>query len=83
MPRDWPLTRLISEGPQTIRLNRGTSLALWTNFRQRALDPVITEINRKTDLHIEIESIEREHHRFAAPNFVIKTQAKNSTRSNL
>jgi hypothetical protein len=63
-----------------------TGTQAWRSGRISAkerLDPAITEINRKTDLHIEIESIEREHHRFAALNFVIKTQAKSSARSNL
>jgi hypothetical protein len=38
-------------------------LSLWANFRQRALDPAILAINNKTDLKIEIESIERAKHR--------------------
>jgi plasmid replication initiation protein len=38
-------------------------LSLWANFRQRALDPPILEINNKTDLKIAVESIERSKHR--------------------
>src|SRR5208282_2710016 len=34
-------------------------LAVWANLRQRALDVAITEINKKTDLNIEIESLEQ------------------------
>jgi plasmid replication initiation protein len=41
-------------------------LSLWANFRQRALDPAILEINNKTDLKIEIESLERSKHRRVA-----------------
>jgi hypothetical protein len=52
-----------------------TTLALWANFRQRALDVAIREINKKTDLNIELESVERAQHRFAVLNFVINTQA--------
>ena len=38
-------------------------LAVWANFRPRALDTAIAEINRKTDLSISIESLERSKHR--------------------
>jgi hypothetical protein len=31
----------------------------WANFHQRALDVAMTEINRKTDLRVELESLER------------------------
>ena len=37
-------------------------LPVWANFRQRALDVAITEINKKTDLNIEIESLEQAKH---------------------
>jgi plasmid replication initiation protein len=40
-----------------------STLSLWANFRQRALDIAILEINKKTDLKIEIVSLERSHHR--------------------
>jgi hypothetical protein len=44
----------------------------WANFRQRALDSAIAEINAKTDLEIAIESIDRSKHwRFTAPSFSI------------
>ena len=33
------------------------------DLRQRALDTAITEINRKTDLDIALESLERSKHR--------------------
>jgi Initiator Replication protein len=49
-------------------------LALWANFHQRALDVAIREINKKTDLNIELESVERTQHRFATVNFVIEAQ---------
>jgi plasmid replication initiation protein len=46
------------------------------NFRQKALDVAIAEINKKTDLKIKLASIERsKHRRVAALNFTIKTQA--------
>jgi hypothetical protein len=38
-------------------------LPVWANFRQRALDVGIAEISKKTDLKIEVESIERSKHR--------------------
>jgi plasmid replication initiation protein len=38
-------------------------LSLWANFRQRALDPAILEINGKTDLKIVTVSLERSKHR--------------------
>jgi hypothetical protein len=42
------------------------ALSLWANFRQRALDPPILEINNKTDLKIAIEALERAKHRRVA-----------------
>lgn len=48
-------------------------LSLWANFRQRALDPAILEINHKTDLKIEVGSIERaKHRRVTAVTFSIE-----------
>jgi hypothetical protein len=38
-------------------------LPIWANFRQRALDIGISEINEKTDLNISLESLERSKHR--------------------
>ena len=35
------------------------TLPLWANFRQRALDVAIAEINKTTDLNIEIESLKK------------------------
>jgi hypothetical protein len=34
-------------------------LPIWANFRQRALDTAIAEINEKTDLLIKLASIDR------------------------
>jgi plasmid replication initiation protein len=51
-------------------------LPIWANFRQRALDTAIAEINEKTDLNILLESLERsKHRRVTALIFTIKTQA--------
>jgi hypothetical protein len=50
-------------------------LPVWANFRQRALDVAILEINAKTDLKIKLVSIERsDHRRVVALDFAIKTQ---------
>ncbi len=38
-------------------------LPVWVNFRQRALDTAIAEINRKTDLNVAFQSLERSKHR--------------------
>jgi Initiator Replication protein len=51
-------------------------LPVWANFRQRALDPAIAEINKKTDLNIALGSLGRsKHRRVTTLTFVIKTQA--------
>jgi hypothetical protein len=51
-------------------------LPVWANFRQRALDVAIAEINKKTDLRIEIESLElAKHRRVTWVHFAIKEQA--------
>jgi plasmid replication initiation protein len=51
-------------------------LPVWANFRQRALDTAIAEINKKTDLNIVLESLERSaHRRVTTLTFAIKTQA--------
>jgi plasmid replication initiation protein len=51
-------------------------LQLWANFRQRALDVAIAEINEKTDLQITLESLGRsKHRRVTTLTFTIKTQA--------
>jgi plasmid replication initiation protein len=48
-------------------------LPIWANFRQRALDVAIMEINKKTDLRIRLGSIERsKHRRVVALTFAIK-----------
>jgi Initiator Replication protein len=38
---------------------REAPLPFWANFRQRALDTAIAEINNKTDLYVETESVEK------------------------
>jgi plasmid replication initiation protein len=51
-------------------------LPVWANLRQRALDTAIAEITKKTDLHIELESLERsKHRRVTAVTFSIQEQA--------
>jgi plasmid replication initiation protein len=51
-------------------------LAIWANFRQRALDTAIAEINQKTDLNVAIQSLERsKHRRVTSVTFAIKEQA--------
>jgi hypothetical protein len=51
-------------------------LPVWANLRQRALDTAIMEINKKTDLKIAIESLERSsHRRVMMLTFAIKAQA--------
>ena len=55
---------------------RQAPLPVWANLRQRALDTAIREINGKTDLHIQLESLERlRHGRVATLTFAIKAQA--------
>jgi plasmid replication initiation protein len=50
-------------------------LPIWANFRQRAFDVAILEINNKTDVKIEIESIQRaKHRRVTSATFVIEEQ---------
>jgi len=53
-----------------------TALPLWANFRQRVLDVAIAEINKTTDLNLEIESSERSGHRISVLTFTIKTQER-------
>jgi Initiator Rep protein, WH2 len=48
-------------------------LPVWANFRQRALDTAISEINKKTNLSIALESLERsKHRRVTALTFAIE-----------
>jgi plasmid replication initiation protein len=55
---------------------RRAPLPVWANLRQRALDTAISGINAKTDLHIQVESLERSaHRRVTAVTFAIKAQA--------
>jgi plasmid replication initiation protein len=53
---------------------REAPLAVWANLRQRALDTAIAEINKKTDLHVEIKSLVKLGTRVEALNFSIITQ---------
>jgi plasmid replication initiation protein len=51
-------------------------LPIWANFRQRALDVAVLEINKKTDLRIAIKSLERsKHRRVTSVTFAIQEQA--------
>jgi hypothetical protein len=51
-------------------------LSLWANFRQRALDIAMLEINNKADVKIEVGSIERaKHRRVTSVTFATKEQA--------
>jgi plasmid replication initiation protein len=55
---------------------REAPLPVWANMRQRALDVAIAEINKKTDLNIALESLERSRHRrVTALTFTIRSQA--------
>jgi hypothetical protein len=50
-------------------------LPVWANLRQRALDTAMTEITKKTDISIEIESLERSlHRRVTSVTFAIREQ---------
>jgi hypothetical protein len=51
-------------------------ISVWANLRQRALAPAIAEINKKSDLNIALESLERSlHRRVTTLIFAIKVQA--------
>ena len=55
---------------------RRAPLPVWANLRQRALDTAMRGINAKTDLHIQVESLQRSaHRRVTAVTFAIKAQA--------
>jgi plasmid replication initiation protein len=54
---------------------REAPLAAWANFRQRALNLAIAQINKKTDLSITLKSVEQaEHGRVTALIFAIKAR---------
>jgi hypothetical protein len=54
---------------------REAPLAAWANFRQRALNIAIAQINAKTDLNIALKSLEKaEHSRVTALIFAIKAR---------
>jgi hypothetical protein len=51
-------------------------LPIWANLQQRAIDVAIAEINKKTDLSISVESLERsKHRRVTSVTFSIEEQA--------
>jgi plasmid replication initiation protein len=55
---------------------REAALAAWANFRNRALDTAVSEINKKADLNIRLVSREQSRHgRIAALTLAIKAQA--------
>ena len=41
-------------------------LPVWASLRQRALDKSIAEINKKMDLNIALDSLERSRHRWVS-----------------
>jgi plasmid replication initiation protein len=54
---------------------REARLAARANFRQRALNVAVAEINEKTDLNIALKSLEQgEHGRVTALIFAIKAR---------
>jgi plasmid replication initiation protein len=54
---------------------REAPLAAWANFRQRALNLAIAEINKKSDLYIALKWLEQaEHSRVTALIFAIKAR---------
>jgi hypothetical protein len=83
--RQCPPVLIYLETVVSRSLVREAPLSLWANFRQRALDLAIGEINKKTDLNIELESIERaKYRRVTGLVFSIKAQSTPvSFRSNL
>jgi plasmid replication initiation protein len=51
-------------------------LPVWANFRQRALDVAIGQINKKTDLKIALEALGRsKHRRVTTVTFSVKAKA--------
>jgi plasmid replication initiation protein len=61
---------------------REAALQPWANFRQKALNVAMAEINKKTDLNIRLESLEQaEHGRVTALTFAIRTQAVRKAKS--
>jgi len=54
---------------------REAPLPAWANFRQRAVNLAIAEINAKTDLNIALKSVEKAaHSRVTALIFAIKAR---------
>jgi hypothetical protein len=78
--RNQPQSDFVASTPSACNaagnIIREAPLAVWANLRQRALDIAIAEINKKTDLNITVESLERSgDSRVAALIFTIKAQA--------
>jgi hypothetical protein len=64
---------------------RKARLTAWANFRQRALNVAIAEINKMADLNIRLESLEEgAHGRVTALIFAINTRtvSKRNPRTN-
>ena len=57
------MMRLESVTDAAGKVIREAPLPVWANFRQRALDTAFAKINKKTDLRIELEGMERLSHR--------------------
>jgi hypothetical protein len=55
---------------------REAPLPVWANFRPRALNTATAEINKKTDLRIKLEGVERLRHRVHILKFKIKTRTR-------
>jgi plasmid replication initiation protein len=72
-------------GPELVKNAEGNviqepPLPIWANFRQRALNVGLAEINRKTDLKIEVKSIERaKQRRVTFVIFSIEEQAASNS----
>jgi plasmid replication initiation protein len=56
------------------KIIRESPLAVWGNLRQCAVEVALGEINKKTDLRVEIESLEKVGPRVNALNFSTKVQ---------
>jgi plasmid replication initiation protein len=61
------------------KIVRESPLAVWGNLRQRAVEVALSEINKKTDVRLEIESLEKVGPRITALNFSIVPQKNRKT----
>jgi exonuclease I len=80
--------QIIGNG-RKVRFIQEAPLQLWTNFLQRALDTTVAGINKKTDLNVKLEALERSgRRRVTALVFAIRARAmptlveKESVRAN-